>query len=79
MLTTLLAILTTIILAWATGFGAYLWDTSDRIASRLTMTAVVLMIALIYFAQLDPKPTQLDQITSSLPVQHESSSIARRL
>ena len=77
MLTTLLAILTTIVLAWATGFGAYLWDTSDRIGSRLTIAAVGLMLLLIYLAQWGPPPTP-DGITGSLPVQTENSSIAPR-
>ena len=65
MLTTLLAILTAIVLAWATGFGAYLWDTSDRIQSRLTIVAVALMIGLIYLAQQRQIPAAAPTATAS--------------
>ena len=68
MLTTLLAIITTIVLGCATGFGAYLWGRSDKVGSRLTVAAVVLMLTLLYLAQQRPTPL-LPDLTSSLPTE----------
>jgi hypothetical protein len=64
MLTTLLGILTAILLAFATGFGAYLWDTSHRIQSRLAISAVMLMMVLIYLAQ-QQQPTSTPTPTAA--------------
>ena len=72
-----LAVLTAVLVAFATGLGGYLWETSDRLTSRLAIGAVALAVLLLFLGNQGSRH-DAGVVTGSLGLQHEHSSIATR-